>query len=187
MLRRWYPTLLSTIACLALPFSWAAQAKNQHSQSFSEYDIKAVYVYRLASFIRWPEGKKNNIKYCTLGEDKTTRSLHALFAQPGSRGELKATSSLTDAALHCDLLFITHDAIQPITPLPQYKGLLTISDSPNMLSEGGMIELRTLNYQIKPALHRDNIQNGQLEVSSQLLRITLLIAGSDGENGGTHE
>ncbi|MGR5061463.1 YfiR family protein [Photobacterium sp. DNB22_13_2] len=187
MLRQWYPTLLSTLACLALPISWAAQAKNEHSQSFSEHDIKAVYVYRLASFIRWPQGKINNIKYCTLGQDKTTRSLQALFAQPGSKGELKATSSLTDAALHCDLLFITDDAIQPISPLPQYNGLLTISDSPNVLSEGGMIELRTLKHQIKPVLHRDNIQNGQLTVSSQLLRIALLITDSDEENGGTHE
>ncbi|MGR5143429.1 YfiR family protein [Photobacterium sp. DNB23_23_1] len=187
MLRRWCPTLLSTFACLALPLSWAAQAKNQHSQSFSEHDIKAVYVYRLASFIRWPEGKKNNIKYCTLGQDETTRSLDALFSKPGSRGKLNATPSLTDAALHCDLLFITHDAIQPITPLPQYKGLLTISDSPNMLSEGGMIELRTLNYQIKPALHRDNIHLGQLTVSSLLLRIALLTEDSHEESGGNHE
>ncbi|PSU35021.1 YfiR family protein [Photobacterium lutimaris] len=186
MLRRLYPALLYTIACLALPLSWAAQAKNQHSQRFSEHDIKAVYVYRLASFIRWPEGKNSNIKYCTLGEDRTTRSLHALFEKPSSRGKLEAIASLTDAALHCDLLFITHDAIQPITPLPQYKGLLTISDSPNMLSEGGMIELRTLNYQIKPILHKGNIHNGLLTVSSQLLRIAL-IADAKEDKGGKYE
>ena len=187
MLRRWYPSLVSTIAFLALPLSWAVYGKNQQTQSFAEHDIKAVYVYRLASFIRWPEGEKNKIAFCTLGNDNTTRSLEALFRQRSARGQFEAVSSLTDAALKCDLLYLTQDAIEQFNPLPQYKGLLTISDAPSTLEEGGMIELRTLNYRVKPALHLENIDNGQLNVSSQLLRIAILVSDLKGNKGGDNE
>ena len=187
MLQRCYLSLASAIAFFALPFSWSVYGKNHPVQSFAEHDIKAVYVYRLANFIRWPEGQKNNLVVCTLGKDSTTRSLETLFRQQHAKGHIKAVNSLTDAALQCDLVFVTQDVITQFNPLPQYKGLLTISDSPVTMGEGGMIELRTMNYQVKPVLHLENINNAQLNVSSQLLRIAILVSDQEGEHGHDNE
>ena len=187
MLQRCYLPLASAIAFFALLMSWLAHGKSQPVLTYAEQDIKAVYVYRLANFIRWPEGNKNNISFCTLGEDNTTRSLETLFRQQHAKGQLEAVSSLTDAALRCDLVYLTQDVVTRYNPLPQYQGLLTISDSPATLREGGMIELRTLNSQVKPALHLANINNAQLDVSSKLLRIAILVSGTEGKEGSNNE
>ncbi|KLV03088.1 DUF4154 domain-containing protein [Photobacterium aphoticum] len=162
-----------------------ARAESTAQQAFSEYKIKAVYIYRLASFIRWEDNTQTTPTFCVIGRDSTTVTLEKLFAKSGQNTPLLTMNTLTEASEQCDLLYVTNDKLQILQTLPQYPGLLTISDSTDTLQVGGMIELRTMGQQVKPVLSLSNIEKGNLSVSSQLMRIALVNDPKSNSVGGS--
>ncbi|MGF1685485.1 YfiR family protein [Photobacterium japonica] len=159
---------------------WGLTAGSAHADiAFSEYKIKAVYIYRLTNFIRWDNASEAAPIFCTLGQDSTTAILTQLLAKNGNIKPVQQMDNLADADKQCDLLYITEKELHALHTLPQYPGLLTISDSADTLPLGGMIELRTLGQQIKPVLSLLNIEKNNLSVSSQLLRIAIIFPPQD--------
>ncbi|MGF1685487.1 YfiR family protein [Photobacterium japonica] len=164
---------------------WPAQAESSAQKAFSEHKIKAVYIYRLASFIRWNNGTQTSPRFCVIGRDSTTVTLEKLFAKSSSNKALLSMTNLTEASEQCDLLYVTESKLQLLQTLPQYPGLLTISDSTDTLHVGGMIELRTLGQQVKPVLSLSNIEKANLSVSSQLMRIAIVNDPKSNSVGGS--
>ena len=159
---------------------WGLTAGSARAElAFAEYKIKAVYIYRLTNFIRWDNASAAAPIFCTLGQDNTTATLTALLSQNANIEPVRQMHNLEEADHHCDLLYITEEKLHALHTLPQYPGLLTISDSADTLQSGGMIELRTLGQQIKPVLSLLNIEKNNLSVSSQLLRIAIISPPQD--------
>ncbi|MGF1726993.1 YfiR family protein [Photobacterium nomapromontoriensis] len=167
--------------------SVSAYGANSTDQSFAEHQIKAVYIYRLANFIRWDHKTVTTPMLCAIGRDSTTVTLEKLIISRSESKRLHTMINLTEASLECDLLYITESKLQILQTIPQYSGLLTVSDSSETLNRGGMIELRKLNQQIKPALSLANIEKASLTVSSQLLKIAILDTPHPVNAGGRHE
>ncbi|KLV08883.1 hypothetical protein ABT56_01315 [Photobacterium aquae] len=155
---------------LMLISAWA-KAGSEPAAGFAAHQIKAVYIYRLASFIRWPGDTVLPKRFCVIGRNSITLTLGTLLDK--NKLQLLSPTSMTEASKKCDLLYITEQKLSAFQSLPQYPGLLTISDNPNTLAIGGMIELRTINNQVKPAISSQHIHNANLSVSSMLMRIAI--------------
>lgn len=179
--------LLTILALFLLMTLNPARADHAMTGSFAVHKIKAVYIYRLASFIRWQVPEDHVARYCVLGRDSTTVTLQKLLTDKDHLGQFRSVGNLTDASKQCDLLYITAQKLPVLQSIPQYEGLLTISDSPQFLALGGMIELRAVGQQIKPVLSPHHLEKGRLSVKSQLLRIALLDDAYPVAQGGQHE
>ncbi|MGF1700370.1 YfiR family protein [Photobacterium makurazakiensis] len=182
--------LVNLAMCFTLlALSIAAKASANTSQSYSAHKIKTVYVYRLANFIRWPSPQPQPLRYCVLGRNSITVTLDTFFSNVEISSPLVHMTDLTAASQQCDVLYITEQKLNILQAIPQYPNLLTISDSPQFLERGGMIELRTYSSQIKPVLALTHLERSNLSVSSQLLRIAIIHRPQKPDNarGGNHE
>ncbi|MGF1714451.1 YfiR family protein [Photobacterium chitinilyticum] len=167
---------LSLVACqLFSPYS-LADTDAQNNGHYSEHQVKAIYLYHFANFVHWPDPAPKSIRYCTFGNDTVTLILKQILykkSQPNRSTSVTTIVSLNQARGNCEVLYITKSKLQTLQTIPQLSGVLTVSDSQHFLQHGGMIELRSVNSQIKPAIALNNVTKGQLTISSRLLRVAL--------------
>lgn len=174
------PLLLACwLLCLPLVVSPA------YCKAIQEYHIKAVFLYNLIHFVEWPispAASDTTFIISILGEDpfgdiladtikdeeknhqkiiiKHFYSLESLIKNPGN------------------LLYISPSHIQL---WPQLKEkiknapVLTVADSENFASEGGMINLLKAANRVEVEVNRTAIEEVGLTISSKLLRLARII------------
>ncbi|MDN3617065.1 YfiR family protein [Vibrio gallaecicus] len=141
-----------------------------YAASFKPYQVKAVYVFRMASFIRWTnESEMKSLNFCIIGDDKVKRVLSTITEGKVIRElPITVTSKMNE---ECNVTYVTgykstFDRKKYTTP-----SNVTISDQKNFTKQGGVIELQTVNSQIKPKINLDNVQLDDYTIGSNLLRI----------------
>ncbi|MGF1730091.1 YfiR family protein [Photobacterium kasasachensis] len=178
----WQPLIARQLCLLFLVVSLLfapyvqADSNAQSNSSYPPHEVKALYLYHFANFVRWPEPLPERIRYCSLGSDTATLTLkQVLFRKtpPNRSATVTSITSLSQASTNCEVLYIPQDTLQKLKAIPQLTGVLTVSDGKRFLQRGGMIELRAVNNRIKPAIAIDNVTKGELTISSRLLRIAL--------------
>ncbi|WP_175577510.1 YfiR family protein [Photobacterium proteolyticum] len=184
------PSLIARQFCLgylaiALFFSSyiLADTNTQSNSGYSPHEVKALYLYHFANFVRWPEPLPERIRYCSLGSDTATLTLkQVLFRKtpPNRSATVTSITNFNQAGDSCEVLYIPQDTLKQYKTIPQLTGVLTVSDGLRFLQRGGMIELRATKNRIKPAIAIDNVTKGQLTISSRLLRIALPPSGQKG-------
>ena len=149
-----------------------------------EYELKAVLIYKVAKFVRWPEGTfpaaGSNLHLCVLGHDDFGPSLDAMTGQK-LQGQVVSVERLPGnppLAVNCQIIFVSRSES---ANLPALLGslasqpVLTISDIEGFANQGGMIELATtdskIHFQINPAASR----RAGLEIGAQLLQLATLV------------
>lgn len=173
----WHLSIILSLATglIFSPFS-LADTNAENNGLYSNHKVKAIYLYHFANFVRWPDPTPKSIRYCTLGNDTVILILkQILYKKNQSNRSTSVTSivNLNQASGNCEVLYITESKLQMLQKIPQLSGVLTVSDSQHFLQHGGMIELRSVNNRIKPAIALDNVTKGQLTISSRLLRVAL--------------
>lgn len=114
---------------------------------FSEADVKAAYIVNLAKFTHWEKRQnKTVLSACVSGDLRVFNALQAL--------ELKATAKrlvkpelveLPGKVTHCDMLYISDlDSNKKPALLASLakESVVTISDIPGFIADGGMIALK---------------------------------------------
>ncbi|WP_299014264.1 YfiR family protein [uncultured Photobacterium sp.] len=175
---------LAIACCLSLITLPKAVAAQPNLANYADYKIRAVYVHHFANFVHWPE-KLSKIQFCSLGRDNVSITLSHLIKEkqlPGYQASFTSLNNLSEASSQCEILYLTERKMRKLQRIPQYAKVLTVSSSANFLDQGGMIELRSINNQVKPAIEINNVERGQLTVSSQLLRIALRHTVHTGDN-----
>ncbi|MGF1787393.1 YfiR family protein [Photobacterium swingsii] len=152
------------------------ESRADQSSAYDDYQIKAVYIYRFASFIRWPQAPDHQIQYCAYGADNISQTLHQLVLNDLSANKrlvFHYIDNLSQAG-HCELVYISPSQFPISHDIPQLSGVLTISSYPDFIDYGGMIELRTDKKRIRPIIALDIIKQANMAISSQLLRIAII-------------
>ncbi|WP_064604905.1 YfiR family protein [Photobacterium sp. J15] len=174
------------VSCLFIFTIAKTEAALPDSANFADYKIKAVYIHHFANFVHWPD-KLTDIRFCCLGRDSVTVTLENLVQNkgiPGYASSFISLKNLSEASNHCEILYLTERKMRKLQRIPQYEKVLTVSSNKGFTKQGGMIELRSINNQVKPVIGLDNVERGRLTVSSQLLRISL---HHDVQKGGIHD
>jgi uncharacterized protein DUF4154 len=146
----------------------------------AEYQIKAVFLFNLAQFVDWPSkafpesGKPLVIG--VLGEDPFGSYLDETL-----RGEkvqnrplvLQRYRRVSEVRV-CHVLFISrseNDRLDQIFAALRGRSVLTVGDSDDFITRGGMIRLVTERNRIRIRINADTVRAAGLTISSKLLRL----------------
>jgi len=117
------------------------------SRSFSEYEIKAGFIYRFISFVSWPEDSLNEtIKIGIFGANPFGEAFDEIDGSTIDGRTVEVAYFEKDADKEelrdCQLLFVaglTDDALRALFDSLSGSPVLTIGDGRTFVDQGGMI------------------------------------------------
>jgi hypothetical protein len=173
--------LLYAITALVFPLATAAafaQAKP------SEYEVKAAYLFNFGKFIRLSGAQENarrsTFDICVLGHDPLGHVLDDITANESIDNRAVHVVRIADAyaARGCQVVFISSDEGDGIRADLVALGnadVLTVSDAPDFLKDGGMIQFVMRQNHVRFAVDLDAVNRTHLVLSSELLRVALSV------------
>jgi hypothetical protein len=169
---------LTIAGALCLTFL-APNADAQQSKP-NEYQLKAVYLYNFGKFVTWPaessSRKGDSFTVCVLGRDPFGTILDATFSGEtlDNKPVLLRRIPRPQDAKDCRILFIssTEDKhLKEILVALANCGVLTVSDMPEFVRRGGMIQFTLEGEKIRFEINLTSAESARLVLSSELLKV----------------
>jgi hypothetical protein len=152
----------------------------------SEYAVKAAYLFNFGKFVRFaPSDAVNNrqsFDLCIVGEDPLGHTLDDLTANERLDSKpvrVVRVKSATEARA-CAIAYISSsEGARVAADVEALRGqpVLTVSDDPNFLQHGGMIQFVTIESHVRFAVNLNAARNAQLALSSELLKVAISVNG----------
>ena len=158
------------------------------AQKYSEYDVKAAYVYNFAKFISWPSNYFANKDVLVIGVYKN-QNFGEILEQVLENKKIKnkfweiVFMNSVDEIEDCDILFVSNCSKEESLKLLKKvdkKNVLTIGNNiPNFCQYGGII-----NFTPKGSRKRFEINNNaaikhKIKISSKLLTLARIITKNE--------
>lgn len=151
----------------------------------SEYEIKAAYLFDFGKFIRVasPESRKREaFSICIVGRDPMGRTLDELTRHEQIDNRPVHVMRLQDAAeaRTCDVAYFSLSEDERIAADIAALGdadVLTVSDIPQFLARGGMIQFVNVGNHVRFNVSLQAVKRTHLELSSELLRVASSVLG----------
>lgn len=179
---------IPAITCLLLSlFAPGAEAAavSQPSQS----DVEAVYLFDFGKFVRWPAGADQGpMSICVAGSPSFGTGLEKVIANENISGrtlEVRRVLRVDDEA-NCAILFIDATQREHADELLQGvadKPTLTVSDLPDFLAHGGMIQFQLVEKRVRFSVNLDAVNREHLTMSSELLKVAMSVRGRTPQGG----
>jgi YfiR/HmsC-like len=152
------------------------------AQSASEYEVKAAFLYKFASFVEWPSPTAGApICIGVLGADHFGEALDRIVRgkQVGDRAFTIQRFRTAGEASHCDIVFISgseQGRLREILGLLRGKPVLTVSEIPDFCQRGGAINLKVIDAAIRFEINPVAGERSGIRFSSKLLSLAKVIA-----------
>ncbi|SBT11581.1 YfiR family protein [Vibrio celticus] len=157
---------LATLAMFIVPL-------NTSAASFKPYEVKAVYLFRIANFIRWnDESTMNTVNFCVIGDEKVSKALTSITQGKSIRSLAIQVHQLVTPK--CDITYLSVLDNDKFSRKAHSPHTVTISDIPNFTDMGGVIELTHIDNKLKPKINLVNARRGEYVIGSNLLRIAIV-------------
>jgi hypothetical protein len=150
----------------------------------TDYDVKAAYLYNFGRFVEWP-GKVaatqgGSFTVCVLGQDPFGPSLDATLAGETIGGKAVVARRISSAqeSDNCQILFLSlteASRLNKIITDLNKKPVLTVSDMPQFLKSGGMIQFVLEEKRIRFEVNLTATQRAGLTLSSELLKVATVV------------
>lgn len=175
--------LLCLSAAALLPVTAIHSATTPPSNP-SEYEVKAAYLLNFGRFVRSspPRAPHTSFDICILGRDPLDGSLDSLASNESIDHlpvHVRRLPDVTDAKT-CSIVFISSfegDHIREDLAILGAADVLTVSDSPDFLERGGMIQFVLVSNHVRFAVNLDAVSHAHLVLSSELLRVASSVTG----------
>jgi hypothetical protein len=176
---------LLLFALTLLGLSLEAVAATEPSQA----DVEAVYLFDFGKFVHWPTGDDQGpITVCVASSAAFADALQRTIANEtiGDRalGVRRIVRPSDESG--CAILFIEaaqhlrlEDILQPVANKPT----LTVSDTPDFLARGGMIQFQLVEKRVRFSVNLDAVGRAHLTMSSELLKVAVSVKGRMPEGG----
>ncbi len=174
----------AALLVLSLTAAVAVAAQVRQAEPPNEYQVKAAFLYNFAKFIEWPArsfadastpivigiaGRDpfgDRLVEITRGERVNGRAIEIRAFGPGEpiRG--------------CHVLFIAvadRRKLQQVLAQVQGKSVLTVSDTDDFASIGGMIGLAKDDYRIGLEINLQAAEQAGVKISSRLLSLAKIV------------
>ena len=165
-------------AVAALMFVSAAIAQDR---SFSEYSVKAAFLYILPDFVVWPNSPphQSTLTLCVLGDDPFGASLGFFEGKRIKNRTLRIVQLSGEASLpDCEILFIsksvtdqTRRILGPIAGSP----VLTVGEARGFTRNGGVVALLLVGDQVQLEINVSAARAAGLSISSKLLKMAHVV------------
>jgi hypothetical protein len=170
---------------------------NAQQSKPQEYEVKAVYLYNFGRFIQWPAASAARtpaaasaatpaaspavaadepFTVCVLGRDPFGAILDATLGGEAIDGRKLVARRITSArdATHCRIIFISPSEaprIKEILNSLEKSSALTVSDMPDFMKNGGMIQFVLKDNKVRFEVNLVAAEKAGLTISSQLLKV----------------
>lgn len=158
----------------------AALAGTAHAAT-PEAEVKAAYLYKLASFVRWPaDTGEGDFRFCVAGRDDVAGVLQQLVRGQQIGGRPLAVTQVgagqAAAARGCQVLFLGRGTETAHALLAATRGLpvLTVGDRNNG-TRGGVVDFLIRSGHVRLAIDRGDADARHLELSSKLLDVAVAV------------
>jgi hypothetical protein len=156
---------------------------------FTEDQIKAVYLFNFAEFIRWPDSAFSEhpgaFHFCALNEKspiihilkkiiqgETAKGRELIFHKINNQDDLRG----------CQLWYVqANEQAKFTTFLPKLKArnILTVSDIEGFAEHSGMIGITRLNKNLHLFINTLHLNQAGLKASAKLLRLASIVDGEE--------
>lgn len=172
------------ILCLVLLISRAGEPGVRAQDVSHEYQVKAAFVFRFAYYVEWPAAAtedRTTLEYCVLSPNPFGEALRQLVAGEVLAGRRLVVRDLTPtmSLATCDVLFLHGGAVRPVLDRVRSRPVLTVSDAPGFLDEGGIIQLVRTDNRLGFNISLPAAERAGLRLSSHLLRLAGTLRGGD--------
>jgi hypothetical protein len=181
--RRFVP--VGTGIAVALLLAIAA-AVGVHAQPSSfERKLKAAFVSKFPQFVEWPQaaaGSPARIDVCVGLPDPFGADIDDLVSgqTPGGRQMVARRVEAEQDLDGCRVLYVgvrpgghLHPLLRRASSLP----ILTVSDDPHFLDDGGIVRLRIVAGRVRFDINAAAARRVGLRISSQLLQLAASVQG----------
>jgi len=161
----------------------------QSLAQYSEYEIKAAYIFNFAKFIEWPEneGNSDTLILGIYGADPFGTILEKTLIGRKAQGKdwrIIRSYNLTDLT-KCHILFISDvGKYETITIFERTKGLpmLTLGDELIDFCEiGGIINFTSQFSEHQFEINNESAKNKGIRISPKLLLLAKIISNKENE------
>ncbi len=181
LLRAGRKALLLFLCAWGLALSAAARAE----VAASEYAVKAAFLFNFTKFVDWPPraftDERSPLKICVLGQDPFGKALRSFMDEEvgGRRLQLLRVDALNNPAA-CHVLFVCRserDRLPQILAAVRGAPVLTVSDTPGFLDDGGMINFVLEGSKVRFEIDQEAAEQAGIKISSKLLALARHVKG----------
>jgi hypothetical protein len=151
------------------------------AQGSGEYEVKAAFLYKFASFVEWPEALRHQpLGICVVGEDPFGSALERVVEGKtvGGREIAIRRFKAWQTGAPCHIVFVGGSEGQRLravlAPL-QHETILTVGDVPGFCESGGAINLTVMDSRVKLEINLDATARSGLQISSKLLNLARIV------------
>jgi hypothetical protein len=147
-----------------------------------EVRVKAAYLYKFASFVRWPDStaRGGEFRICVAGSSEIARVLRELvrseriMGRPISVGDLDAGDRARVPT--CDVLYLAREpqTANVLLNAAKTRPILTVADQRGGTS-GGVIDFVVRDGKVRFVVSRSSAREQGLDLSSKLLDAAMTV------------
>jgi hypothetical protein len=166
---------------------WLLAASASAQPGASEIQLKAVYLYRFAGFIEWPEGAfarpDSPLLIGVAGNDALAAEAEQMVAGRSVNGHPVLVRRVEPgdplAGLH--ILYVgalDHAALADLLGVARSQALLTVTDSDDPAAPGGMIRFVNARARLRFAVALAQVAPARLRISARMLAAAASVSGA---------
>ena len=160
-----------------LSFIICAGVKSQTGSN--DATLKAAFIFNFTKYIDWDTDNGNNFIIGIIGASGIDAPLNEIARTSTVKNKgiiIKHFNSL-ESIEYCNILFIPQAAPFPLQSIlsKTAKGMLTISEEPGLAKQGTAFNFVLQNDRLKFEANLKSIYGANLKVSSQLLKLAIII------------
>jgi hypothetical protein len=178
--RRHLPSLFWLLALLCVCL---VPQGRLHAQQ-DERAVRAAYVFSLTKYVAWPNGR-DRLVVAVMGDGAMGPILKQVLDGKTSDGKtIRIAVHPSDAELHdCDILYVAYSSPAEVRSTLRRIGprsVLTVGETDRFAREGGMVALVRSGDQMQIEVNLAALRTAQLQMSSRLLRLAVIVSGDGG-------
>jgi hypothetical protein len=186
------PALGFGLLCIVLLVSGVPRSARCQATA-DEYEVKAAFLFHFAQLTDWPAGALEagdpSLKLCILDDEPSRQELQNTIDGKvvGGRVLHVRTISQLQEIRDCNILFLSRDEVQRQTAIVRsLRGMpvLTVGETANFLSEGGMIRFHLEDGKVRFDINLAAADSSHLKISSRLLLLATSVTRGAKADGG---
>ncbi len=155
-----------------------------------EYQLKAAYLFNFARFVKWPsehnEEANAHLRFCVIGLTPIGLALDQFIKDKTVQGRKPVIRHIShqNQLTGCEVLFISQseqNSIIDILSVVEGAYILTVGETKDFIQRGGMIEFMIVENKLRFAINLEAAKRAHLEISSQLLKLAIIVLDSQRE------
>ena len=156
---------------------------------YTEYQVKAAFLYNFAKFVEWPEDQVASavpLVIAIVGRDPFGADLEAALAgkRLGERPiEIRRVRRARELE-HAHVVFVSDSErtrVRTVLEKLAERGVLTVADFERFAERGGMIELFLDDNRVRFRINPEAAERAEIKLSANLLRHAEIVGGEGGE------